>query len=70
MRGVPAPGCANLNAEDIAMTTRRELLQIGAGGPAGLAAEVGAGRLIVGTDFPYPWTMLGGNAMKLLGIRA
>ena len=54
-----------------------------------LAAEVGAGRLMVGTDFPYPWTtsavddvlaapgvsdadkvaMLGGNAMKLLGIR-
>ena len=21
-----------------------------------LAAEVGAGRLLVGTDFPYPWT--------------
>ena len=21
-----------------------------------LAAEVGAGQLLVGTDFPYPWT--------------
>jgi aminocarboxymuconate-semialdehyde decarboxylase len=37
MRGVLSPGCANLNAEDIAMTTRREFLQIGAGGLAGLA---------------------------------
>lgn len=55
-----------------------------------LAAEVGANQLMVGTDFPYPWTttavdlilstpgvsdadkvaMLGGNAMKLLGIKA
>ena len=55
-----------------------------------LAAEVGASRLFVGTDFPYPWTktavdlilqtpglhdeqkvaILGGNAMKLLGIKA
>ena len=55
-----------------------------------LAAEVGASQLMVGTDFPYPWTttavdlilstpgvsdadkvaMLGGNAMKLLGIKA
>ena len=55
-----------------------------------LAAEVGATQLMVGTDFPYPWTttavdlilstpgvsdadkvaMLGGNAMKLLGIKA
>ena len=55
-----------------------------------LAAEVGASQLVVGTDFPYPWTttavdlilstpgvsdadkvaMLGGNAMKLLGIKA
>ena len=54
-----------------------------------LAAEVGANQLMVGTDFPYPWTttavdlilstpgvsdadkvaMLGGNAMKLLGIK-
>jgi aminocarboxymuconate-semialdehyde decarboxylase len=55
-----------------------------------LAAEVGTGQLMVGTDFPYPWTttavdlvletpgvsdaekvaMLGGTAMKLLGIKA
>ena len=55
-----------------------------------LAAEVGAGQLLVGTDFPYPWTttavdlilgtpglsddekaaILGGTAMKLLGIKA
>ena len=55
-----------------------------------LAAEAGPGQLMVGTDFPYPWTttavdhilttpglsdadkvaMLGGTAMKLLGIKA
>ena len=55
-----------------------------------LAAEVGASQLVVGTDYPYPWTttavdlvlntpgasddekvaMLGGTAMKLLGIKA
>jgi len=55
-----------------------------------LAAQVGASQLMVGTDFPYPWTatavdlilstpgasdedktaMLGGTAMKLLGIKA
>ena len=55
-----------------------------------LAAEVGASQLVVGTDYPYPWTktavdlilatpgmsdddkvaILGGTAMKLLGIRA
>ena len=55
-----------------------------------LAAEVGPGRLMVGTDFPYPWTktavelvldtpglsdadrfaILGGNAAKLLGVKA
>src|SRR3989442_1198525 len=55
-----------------------------------LAAEVGASQLLVGTDYPYPWTktavdlilntsgvsdddrvaMLGGTAMKLLGIKA
>jgi aminocarboxymuconate-semialdehyde decarboxylase len=54
-----------------------------------LAAEVGASQLLVGTDYPYPWTktavdlilqtpgaseadkiaMLGGTAMKLLGIK-
>jgi len=54
-----------------------------------LVAEVGASQLLVGTDYPYPWTktavdlilqtpgvsdedriaMLGGNAMKLLGIK-
>jgi len=54
-----------------------------------LAAEVGVSQLVVGTDFPYPWTktavdlvlttpglsdadktaMLGGTAMKLLGIK-
>ncbi len=55
-----------------------------------LAAEVGASQLMMGTDYPYPWTktavdlilatpgmsdddkvaMLGGTAMKLLGIKA
>src|SRR5438093_1621009 len=54
-----------------------------------LAAEVGVSRLMIGTDFPYPWTktavdhvlgtpglsdadrvaILGGNAVKLLGIK-
>jgi len=53
-----------------------------------LAAEVGTGQIVMGTDYPYPWTstsvdhilstpglsddekiaMLGGTAMKLLGI--
>ena len=55
-----------------------------------LVAEVGASQLLIGTDFPYPWTktavdhvlqtpdlseadrvaILGGNAMKVLRIRA
>jgi len=55
-----------------------------------LAAEAGAGQLVLGTDYPYPWTttavdhvlatpglgdedklaVLGGTAMKLLGIKA
>jgi aminocarboxymuconate-semialdehyde decarboxylase len=55
-----------------------------------LAAEVGVDKLMIGTDYPYPWTkvavdhilntpgftdeqkmaMLGGNAVKLLGIKA
>ena len=55
-----------------------------------LVAEVGVSQLMIGTDFPYPWTktavdhilatpglsdadrvaLLGGNAMKLLGIKA
>jgi aminocarboxymuconate-semialdehyde decarboxylase len=55
-----------------------------------LAAEFGAGRLMVGTDYPFPWTrtmvdevmatpglsdadrfaILGGNAAKLLGVKA
>jgi aminocarboxymuconate-semialdehyde decarboxylase len=55
-----------------------------------LAAEAGAGQLVLGTDFPFPWTktavdhvlatpglsdedklaVLGGTAMKLLGIKA
>jgi aminocarboxymuconate-semialdehyde decarboxylase len=54
-----------------------------------LVAEVGASQVIIGTDYPYPWTktavdlvlntpglsdsqrvaMLGGTAMKLLGIK-
>src|SRR5438477_7190040 len=54
-----------------------------------LVAEVGASQLLVGSDYPYPWTktavdlilntpgmsdadkvaMLGGTAMKLLGIK-
>ena len=53
-----------------------------------LAAEIGPGQIVMGTDYPYPWTstsvdhilstpelsdadktaMLGGTAMKLLGI--
>jgi aminocarboxymuconate-semialdehyde decarboxylase len=55
-----------------------------------LAAEAGASQLVLGTDFPYPWTktavdhvlgtpslsdeeklaVLGGTALKLLGIKA
>ena len=55
-----------------------------------LAAEAGPGQLVLGTDYPYPWTttavdhvlatsglsdedklaVLGGTAMKLLGIKA
>ena len=55
-----------------------------------LVAEVGASQLLVGSDYPYPWTktpadlitntpglsnadkiaILGGNAQKLLGIKA
>ena len=55
-----------------------------------LIAEVGIDRLMIGTDYPYPWTktavehilnqpgttdaqktaILGGTAMKLLGIKA
>jgi aminocarboxymuconate-semialdehyde decarboxylase len=55
-----------------------------------LAAETGAGQIVMGTDYPFPWTstsvdhilatpgltdadriaMLGGTAMKLLGIKA
>ncbi len=55
-----------------------------------LAAEAGGSQLVLGTDFPYPWTktavdhvlgtpdlsdeqkvaVLGGTAMKLLGIKA
>jgi aminocarboxymuconate-semialdehyde decarboxylase len=54
-----------------------------------LAAETGPGQIVMGTDYPFPWTstsvdhilgtpelsdadkvaMLGGTAMKLLGIR-
>src|ERR1700752_3356185 len=38
MLGVPAPGCATLTTtEDIAMTPRRDFLQIGAGALTGLA---------------------------------
>ena len=55
-----------------------------------LAAEIGTSQLVIGTDWPYPWTseavdhvlgtpgltddqkaaILGGNAMKLLGIKS
>ena len=55
-----------------------------------LAAEAGADQLVLGTDYPFPWTktavdhvlatpglsdedkraVLGGTAMKLLGINA
>jgi aminocarboxymuconate-semialdehyde decarboxylase len=55
-----------------------------------LAAEAGVGQVVMGTDYPFPWTstsvdhildtpgfsdadkiaMLGGTAMKLLGIKA
>jgi aminocarboxymuconate-semialdehyde decarboxylase len=55
-----------------------------------LAAEAGPGQIVMGTDYPFPWTstsvdhilgtpelsdadkvaMLGGTAMKLLGIKA
>jgi aminocarboxymuconate-semialdehyde decarboxylase len=55
-----------------------------------LAAEVGPGRIVMGTDYPYPWVadpvehilgtpglsdadreaMLGGTAMRLLGLGA
>ncbi len=49
-----------------------------------LAAEVGASQLLVGTDFPYPWTTTAvdlildtpsvsdadNTAMKLLGVKA
>jgi aminocarboxymuconate-semialdehyde decarboxylase len=55
-----------------------------------LAAETGPGQIVMGTDYPFPWTstsvdhilktpgfsadqrvaMLGGTAMKLLGIKA
>jgi aminocarboxymuconate-semialdehyde decarboxylase len=55
-----------------------------------LVAETGPNQIVMGTDYPYPWTstsvdhilstpdltddqriaMLGGTAMKLLGISA